>query len=342
MKRVLKWSGIAALLLIFVTAAPILFVETSCRGQQEPQKNATYITDPLDQRPEARTLLTYPEWHIVYIYEGYAQALTKGPPHTFPYLASIIDFWKSLCVLTEKADTLGNAGFNSKATIYTIGVSFTLEMAAKALYEETFGRIASLTSSGAHDQIEREMAHKYADFLQQTPWYKFNFSLWNAKLWATPAKSLRDWERRIALTTEWKVKSVYAGLIAKAVADIGQDELTMLIAHTGDVLGQSQTSDEAGVLISEVPRYRVFTKIAEEIAFSGHDILEIAGNDDILVTVIATDIPNIPSSAQVIYQTRRPGFKDRRLLILIKVNQLAQLIRTLNLHGQSLEHVYDY
>ena len=180
MKRLLKWVGLGLLGLILVVAGPILFVETACRGTALPQKQAQWITE--ETRPEARTYMVYPEWHIVYAYEGYAEALREGHPHDFPYLSAIAGFWSSLCGLTEKADELGEAGFASKATIYTIGASFTLEMLFKAAYEETIGRIATLGAPSAQDEVEARMAADYATFLQQVPWYKYDFPSWNHAL----------------------------------------------------------------------------------------------------------------------------------------------------------------
>jgi hypothetical protein len=342
MKRVLKWPASSLCLLILITAGPILFVESSCRGKPIAQAQAIHITDPLHQRPEARTLLTYPEWHIVYAYEGYAESLTKGPPHSFAYIEAVTGFWSSLCALTKAADEIGEAGFDSKVTIYTIGASFTLEMAAKSLYEETIGRAISWIGSSQQDQLEKEMANKYAKFLQQTPWYKFDFSQWVDELWSTPASSLRSWERRIALTIEWKAKSIYAQLIAKAASDIGPDQTTMLIAHTAPDFGNPPLSQTDEVFITNTDRYRVFTKASEKFAYAGGNFNEIAGNDDILISVVGNAEFELPNSAAAIYSAQRIGFSDQRLLILVKVRELANMIRYLKTQNHSVEHIYDY
>ena len=77
MRRLLKWLGVSLLLLLAIIAGPILYVETMCRGEALTQEEAIYVTET---RPEARTYMVYPEWHIVYAYEGYAEAL-KGLYH---------------------------------------------------------------------------------------------------------------------------------------------------------------------------------------------------------------------------------------------------------------------
>ena len=59
--------GTGAVLFALV-ATPILITETQCRAPIEGLSADGYkpkLTDPKWQRDEARTWLTYPEWHIV-------------------------------------------------------------------------------------------------------------------------------------------------------------------------------------------------------------------------------------------------------------------------------------
>lgn len=347
-RRLFKWLGVVLVAILLITGGPILYTELACRGEPITQTEPNYITNPEDHRAEARTYMVYPEWHIVYAYEGYAEVLKDGSPHDFPYLGAISGFWSSLCGLMPKADELGAAGFDSKATIYTIGASFNLEMAFKALYEETIGRIFTwIDVSSPQDQIEAQMAADYATFLQQVPWYKFDFDTWTAELWQAEVTGLRSWERRIALGAEWKVKAAYARVIAQAVGALGADELTMKVAIDGVSEQWLATQPDVQVLssdplIAEVPRYRVFTGLTRGIADEGGTFLEIAGNDDILVSYIGETPPNLPDIAQLLSNTTRPGFRDRRFLIATKVANLTPLIRELNGQRGGLEHIYDY
>ncbi|TDT73747.1 hypothetical protein BDE40_2522 [Litoreibacter halocynthiae] len=351
MKRLLKWLGLGMLALVLLIAAPIAYTETMCRGTPLEQAEARYITDPTWQRAEARTYLTYPEWHIVYAYEGYAEVLKRADPHNFPYTKAVTGFWSSLCALTEKADELGKAGTDAKLTIYTIGASFTLEMLFKAAYEETIGRIASWTSdTSPQDKVEMAMAADYATFLQEIPWYKYDFDAWYAKLMAAPTEGIRSYERRIALGIEWKAKAAYARIIAKAAGAVGVDKLTMRIAIQGvtpdDLKAYPEItviSGEGGTIIAEVPRYRTFTKLVEKLLFdySQARIVEVAGNDDILISLDARPNPVLRDDLNVLSITNRVGFYERtRVLVAMKVDQLHTLTPTLKLSG--LEHIYDY
>lgn len=351
MRRVFKWLGLGLLGLILVIAGPIVYTETMCRGDALPQTSAQYVTEPEWQRAEARTFLTYPEWHIVYAYEGYAEAIRMDAPHRFPYISAITGFWSSLCALTQEADKLGKAGTDAKLTIYTIGASFTLEMAFKAIYEETIGRVVSWSGNSPQDAVEVAMAKDYATFLQEVPWYKYNFDAWTKQLWDQPVEGLRSWERRIALGVEWKAKAAYGRIIAQAVGAIGADELRVRLAMSGAEIDQIESlpetfvlSENAAVLVVETPRYRRFTRMIDSLARQAPDlqIAEIAGNDDILLSYLGETAPELPSGATLISRTSRPGFDDQRYLITTKVGALASTLRALHRQRGGLEHIYDY
>lgn len=348
MLRWLKRLALVLALFVFVLLAPIGVVELACRGEPIEQTEASYITAPEDQRPEARTFMVYPEWHIVYAYEGYAEALKDGLPHHFPYLGSIWGFWKSTCALTSHADTLGKAGFASKATIYTIGVSFTAEMLFKAAYEETVGRVMSwFGAPGTADAVEAAMATEYAQFLQQVPWYKFDFTGWSDRLSAVEGAGPRDTERKLALGLEWGAKAAYARVIANAVGAVGADQLDMKIAVRGplpDLPEIEVLSVEGNMTVARVPRYRIFTKIAQQVAEAGGEFVEIAGNDDILVSMIlnGSDFYESAPSHRLISRTARVGFAEKRLLLTTKVSELHRMFLAYPETALRVEHIYDY
>ncbi len=139
-RRLLKWFLVAGALVLVVLLTPVAYVEMACRGDAMGQPHTPLIADSQFQRREANTYLTYPEWHIVYAYDGLAETLKRGDEHAFPYARSIRGFWTSTCALMREADEHGGADGATRSMIHTIGVSFTVEMAMKAAYEETIGR----------------------------------------------------------------------------------------------------------------------------------------------------------------------------------------------------------
>jgi hypothetical protein len=333
------------LLLVVVLGllSPVAYVETMCRGAGEPAAYAAILPEA-DRRPESRTLLTYPEWHIVHAYADYGAVIATGDPHEFHYLRAIGGFWSSLCALSAAAPAHGGVDGPTKQMVYTIGVSFTAELLLKAAYEETVGRAFTLLRGEARaplDDLSARQAEAYAEFLQQVPWYKWDFAADAAALRDGNTGSLRDRERSIALGIEYGVKAAYARLIAAAVANVGGDKLTMRSVVKGLTEGELLDIDGVTILAErpegteiETPRYRAFTGIARQVALKGGDFVEIAGNDDILFTAV-TEGRFLDGALRSL---PRQGNSGTRHLVLVKVGALAATLRS----GLPVEHIHDY
>lgn len=356
--RMVKWIVRIAVILLVLLLAPSAYVEMFCRGDTQAASHDPIITDAAFQRAEANSYLTYPEWHIVYAYEDLARVLETDDEYAFGYTSSVTSFWQSFCALNREAAKHGGADFNTRGTIHVIGVSFTLEMALKALYEETLGRLTAIVrgqEKTLQDDYAAQMAADYAGFLRQTPWYKFDFDGHTSQLWALPVGSsggaaIRGWERRLALGGEWKAKAAYAKAIAGAVAAAGQAQLRIRSVINGlepDALSQIAEVDvieaEGNNVIIETPRYRAFTGILRQIAQQGGQIVEIAGNDDIMVSLLApTGNDAELANGEVIFRAARDGSGDDRVLVTVKLAALAPLLAELEAEQLSLEHIYDY
>ena len=356
MRRLFKATGLVlGVIVVFVLLllSPAAYVETFCHGDAQSSAYSPLIRDPAIKRQEANTFLTYPEWHIVYAYDGLAEALKTGDEYQFDYLASVRDFWKTDCALTEIADRHGGADTQTRMMIATIGVSFTLEMGLKAAYEETLGRLTAYwrgADKTPQDIVARDMAIDYAAFLRQTPWYKYPFQPEIDKLWAAPVEDpVRGWERRLALGGEWKAKIAYAGMIANAVAATGEAKLTIfsivsdvpteILSAMPDV---KVVSESSGNILIETPRYDRFTHILADIAKAGGSIREIAGNDDIMVSFTALPGDQASPPGELIARFPRAGFDSDRLLVSLKVADLAPLLRDRPIADPGIEHIFDF
>ena len=341
--RWVKRLVLVVLLLVIGLLSPVAYVETMCRSPVVTDTYRPILPEP-DHRPEARTLLTYPEWHIVHAYDDYAEVIRSGNPADFGYLQSINGFWSSLCSLSKAAGTHGGIDGPTKQMVYTIGVSFSAELLLKAAYEETLGRVATLIRGEARsplDDLSATQAADYATFLQQVPWYLWDFRRDAAALQTAATDSFRDRERRIALGLEFRAKAAYAGVIATAVAGMEPDALTMRSIVTG--LSRDTLAAMGGVTIIatrpegteiETPRYAAFTDLAKLLAAQGGNFVEIAGNDDILFTAISDD----PAMKGAIHSSARQGNPGFRHLVLVKVTALAEALRA----DPGIEHIHDY
>ena len=353
--RLLKRLLLAVILLLIVFSVPVGYVELFCRSYPDQAAYQPIITTPEFQRAEANSFLTYPEWHIVYAYDGLGKILETGDEHGFGYISSIQGFWSSFCDLNRKANRHGGGDFNTRATIHTIGVSFTFEMGLKALYEETFGRIFAFDrgpEKTPQDVFAAEMAADYAQFLQQVPWYKYDFDAAAGQLWSLPlSDSVRGWERRLALGAEWTAKSAYAKVIAGAVAASGEAQLrirSVVLGMTPDALSAIPDVDVieniANGIVIETPRYRTYTDIVTNVALSGGDVVEIAGNDEIMVSLLEPD-PAAQSPialGELVSRVSRDGFEGNRVLVTVRTDQLSLFLRVLTGSERTLEHIYDY
>ncbi|MEM7733920.1 MAG: hypothetical protein AAF280_14225 [Pseudomonadota bacterium] len=343
--RFAKWVLLGLVALIIGLLAPVGYNEAMCRGDGPPAP-----ANPLsgETRAEVRTLLTYPEWHIVHAYDDYAEVIRTGDPHHFRYLSAIGGYWSSLCALTGESAQLGEIDGSTKQLVYVIGVSFTFEMLVKALYEETLGRVAASLwgeTRAPLDDLSAEQAAGYAKFLQQVPWHQYDFRSDARALSAASTGSLRDWERAAALGFEHRNRAAYAEVIAAAVEATGPDDLTLQMV-IADIPEDALTSIDgvrvmgpvAGGLEIETPRYRQLTGILANWAAQGAQFLDIAGNDQIMFSAIS----QTPQIEGALASLPRQGYGDTRHLFLLPVTHLAETLRGLAARGLTLEHIHDY
>ena len=354
MKR--RWKlAIASGVVLAALATPILYIETSCSGTPQGWAAGAPYTSiqpgTEGKRAEARSWLTYPEWYIVYSADSYARYLTKGGrPSGYAYWRDISGFWSGLCAVNRVADKKSTA--DAKVMLYTIGLSFSVEMAVKSFYENIFGRIAEWIggADSSTDKYNAVVWQRYGAFMHETPWYRFDFGDAAGGLWRTNGSSYRDWERRLAIGTEYVVKQGYAKAIGAASgATLGRDELTLrFVAHAPakaiaavDPRFKAIAELPGGYVVVEAPRYAQFSELLGKLAGTGIDLVEIAGNDDILVTLLMPNDAPIPASAMRLFEQPledRPGW--RRVGVSVKVPALLPLLR--NPGGAEIEHVYDY
>ncbi len=350
MRHLWRWTKRVLILCVVVVLgllSPVAYVETTCRGT--PLGN-TYVARiaPNQHRPEARTYMTYPEWHIVHAYDDYARVIRASDPHKFNFFKGISGYWSSLCALKQHAETTGKVDGETKQLVYVIGVSFTFELLLKAAYEETIGRIATWIRGDLRaplDDLSARQAESYATFLQQVPWYKWDFIADAAALQTTATDVFRDKERAFSLGLEYGAKAAYAQVIADAVAQVGADELTLhMIVTAPDAFDFAQFKEITlidtldGAYLIETPRYRQLTHLMHSMAAKGVEFVEIAGNDDIMFTALS-DKANHPNA---LHSFARQGYGDYRHLIPVKTTDLAQALRDLPKSGAQLEHIHDY
>jgi hypothetical protein len=152
-----------------------------------------------------------------------------------------------------------------------------------------------------------------------------------------------------SLSLEYGAKSIYARAIG-ALAGIAPAQLKIRSVVRGlnetDLAGDSRIrlieTRSDGTSIIETARYRELTEILGALVARGRNLVEIAGNDDVFVTVLMPAGIEAKVGERLITVPLQSRAGWRRDGLTIKVAELAGLMRGLGISGARFEHVYDY
>jgi len=357
--KLVLWAGGLVALLVAAVAIPVASVEYGCVAPAAAARTTAPLVDAPDRRPLGDSYLTYPEWYIVHAYADLAGVTRQSSESAYDYLAGIGGFWSSLCRATQIASRTGTGTASQKTTNYVIGLSFTAEMLLQGAYERSIGAVSAWwrgPQKTAEDELAVRMRADYADFLRQTPWYRYPFGSELERLWnETPfVFSLRALERRLALSLEWGGKYAYAKVLGYAA---GYDPAVLTLRSVVAGLDESDLKadprikrirevslpDGRTATLIETPRYRAFTEIARGLGARGRSIVEISGNTAILTTILKPEQSVLSLAGAQVFSLpiqSRPGW--RRIGIDMPVPALAAQIGAVEHQGAEFEHAYDY
>ena len=310
-------------------------------------------------KPEESTYLTYPEWYLVFNPQEYARFLKENNPSAFPYFGSIKQFWQGYA--NVYAITIAHYPFNfgNHLMLGVIGTSYTVEYLIKGLYENSIGRLFELLSRGQRTDEEdfaAEVAKQYGDFVPTDPWFQFPFGKKFQELWTgvhfLGPNFIRKFERRIIISAELGIKYIYAGLIglgSHAVFGIADTEVFCAVKGSSDSLFHRPpfrilAKLDSNIYLIAVPHYQGFTDQIPFLANSGIQFIDLAGNDEILMTVIGprNGNPDFPGG-KVLFEL--PVLTDsnmRRIAVQVDVRKLSEALVGLSKDSLVLEHLFDY
>lgn len=361
LRRILVTS---AVLLALTVVLPLAYIEGTCRPSSTAgTPNAPAVTLPAIDEPGYRrklnnTFFTFPEWYIVYSFEDFGRFLDRASESQFGYLSHIFGFWRSFCTINRAVPATGESLTEVKTMIYVIGVSYTIEYAIKGFYENTVGRVFEWIRGEKltpQDEFGRAVLQDYAAFLYTIPWYKYPFreKLDGLIAISSPTPSwLRSRERDFALGMEYFLKIGYASLIQKALDAGGDDEprdIMFVVEAPPQMLAKEPRIKPIRALdarwqLVQAPRYKAFGEIVQGLLDQSIGLAEIAGNHDILITVIAPDAAKLDIKGTTelfsLELDARPGF--RRAGLKARIDQLVDINRDLKARGAAIEHFYDY
>src|SRR5437868_6676232 len=362
LRRILAGLVVVIALAVLV---PLAYIEGTCG----PASNASAAATPAQALPAIdeqgyrrkldNTYFTFPEWYIVYSFEDFGRFLDSSSESHFNYLGHILGFWRSFCTINRAMPPAAESRSEVKTMIYVIGISYSIEYAIKGLYENTIGRVFEWIRGDKRtpqDDYALAVLQDYAAFLYTIPWYKYPFreKLNGFMAISTPTPSTaRTIERGFALGSEYVIKIGYAALIQKALDASSDDEprdiMFVVATLPPEVLAAEPRIKPIRALspqwqLVQTPRYKDFTEILLGLLDRGIPLAEIAGNREIMITVIA------PKSAALDVKDAtelfsldldaNPGF--RRAGLKPRIDRLVDINRELKARGAGIEHFYDY
>ena len=353
---------VAVIGLLLIGVSTSAFIGTRCYGKAAGTESRALGDIPagLDGyvRSEAFTYLTLPEWFIVYSTDEYARFLQKRSPTDFPYLGSVGQYWgyyDSMCQATRGKYPF-ETGYHMMLGV--IGVSFTIENVVKAAYENTIGRLSEWISSRdtAEDRFAAKVATEYAMFIHAVPWYEFSFTTQLHRLWTQVPLGgpnvFRKWERRLALSAEYVVKATYGGLLGLATRSAYAPEDSKVYARveaaTDATFRDSRVEkirQTPGTYVVRLPRYEAFTRTTLPLLATGARFVDVAGNDQILVTALTSSALNERALKTGAIVATRPILTEpgrKRIAMRVPVAQLHRAVPELRNAGATIEHLYDY
>ena len=312
------------------------------------------------QKGEEQTLLTLPEWYLVFNPFEYASFLESGnSPSDFPFLQSIDEYWSLYDRVNVLADGLYPANFEYQTMLWVIGVSTTAEFVAKGAYENTIGRLTRWIAGEdtEEDVLIREAHRAYSDLIYTKPWYEFPFADYQNRIWSDTSffgpGFARKLERKLMFSLEFGFKALYAKAIGfgAQTAFEGSDGLVTMyvVAEAIDLAAVDPRiavleSFDNGHRVVTVPRWGEFTEIVPKMVSAGVRFVEISGNDEMLVTALAgKENDSQPKAARLLFQSMVIDPADRRRSAYwVKVEELHTALKSFEHHGLELEHLFDY
>lgn len=357
MVRRLIWTSVKlALLALFLLVAWVWFANAyaeapaaHCAARPAIGLASIEAKTPDYRRPESATYLAFPEQYLAHNAHEYAQTIAAGSPSRYPYFRSILQYWRGYYHVFKITQAKYGFTMSDHRLPIMIGLGFTIENAAKGIYENTIGRLTERLSDGGksdEDQHAARTAADYATFIRTAPSHKYSYGRPLAELWKTPlggTHQVRKIERRAVMTIEYGLNAFYAmvlGFFAAPAAPPAQIHALAFVTRSPEVIA--------------LPRNELFTAALTVLVGKGGTIYEIAGNDEIFVTALgpATALNTNGGDGGPLKpaNTWRVEFVEPlltepsvvRIGLTVPPSCLGRLLTDLQSTGGTLERIYPY
>ena len=306
------------------------------------------------------TYLTYPEWYIVYSSQEYAEYLKSQLPSRFPYFSSISQYWWGYGAVNRITKNRFPSDRGDHVMLMVIGTSYSLEYIIKGLYENSIGKVTELLSHNEpteEDRYAQKVAEAYANYIPEKPWFDFSYTRCLSDLWTQTSlvgpHIIRKVERKFILSLEYSIKALYSSIIqAASRLTYGESDPSVyaLANHVPHQLYKQHENIRRIKTISaredivSLPSEQPFTDAVTKIMNTGIWFNDIAGNNEILVTVVTPKnwVFN-NKNGQLLFTMNiltQPGL--HRIAIRVSTRLLLTTLQYFQRNNVKIEHVYAY
>ncbi len=310
---------ILSILAVIGLGAPIAYTEYSCRAPAEGR------APPSTLDSAGRAYAALPGYVVARANEDYAATLAASDPHEFSFIPAVTGYWNAACAAVRGADTGAGLPTEAKFAIYGEGAGFTASFVARAAYEETLGRVATLVRGAARAPLDDLAAAQAAAFAQAAaaPGAAWDYTAAARDLIDQRGNSPRDWERMIALNIDYRTRGAFRSLVSlpdlpeaparlrAVVTGIGQDTLQSIPAVT--VVGPRSE----GIQIETASGTEAVAPLTA-IARAGGSITDVAGAGQVLLLVRA---PSEEDLGALVRLSEPNG--DSRQVLALPVTELS-------------------
>lgn len=218
------------------------------------------------------------------------------------------------------------------------------------------GRLAK-SYNGKEEIYVQKVAQEYADFIPVRPWFEFSFKnslqgLWHETSLIGP-HMIRKWERKIILSLEYSFKAFYAWLIelgSHSAYGVESAKTFSRIKNITDRFFKDFTDIQKAQYLGKneyiaiLPREQPFTDALIKTISTPVQFIDIAGNEEIVISVIAPKKWHLAfkDASQLFTMDILTKPDLQRIIAKVPVGYLMQFLRYLQNNKISIEHVYDY
>ena len=310
-------------------------------------------------RNEGQTLLTIPEWYLVFNPLEYANFLQdETNPSDFAFFASIDEYWQLYDNAVAFTDDKYPRNDEYMMMLQVIGISTTIEYMYKGAYENTLGRFTRWTASAdtPEDNIIKNAHSAYSSLIFHQAWYEFDFASWLKKIWIEPEffgnNFIRKIERKLFFTLEFGFKELYAGAIKFAAKNTyDESDGKIYLTLNSEISLQPEQIYPGNILATagkdyllSVPRWGGFTSLIPKLASLGVTFGDISGNGQIALSFLTDELsPFKPTLGTYLFDSPLVSVDNsKRVIYLVNVSDLTALIIEIEQNGHTVEHIYDY